>query len=149
MNSEPVASNNANSSANSNTNKNALELNYSSLQENKGEISEKDLQLLAEKIYKHLRKYLFIELERKHGFAPAFSLWSNTNQNINYTGFNRAINSLYSERNLPRANEDFFNSESEEINELTETLTRQIYILLLERIRSDKERSRIRSNFLD
>lgn len=149
MNSEPVASNNANSSANSNTNKNALELNYSSLQENKGEISEKDLQLLAEKIYKHLRKYLFIELERKKGFAPAFSLWSNTNQNINSTGFNRAINSLYSERNLPRANEDFFNSESEEINELTETLTRQIYILLLERIRSDKERSRIRSNFLD
>ncbi len=147
MNERSFSSNNSRS-VNIDRNKNNLQYNSNLPQNNNPQIGEKELQLLAEKVYECLRNHLSIELERKLGFTPTFSLRSNRMKNIARGAFDCNLSGNNLKQNLSQSNDKSFNLEREEIDELVETLTRKIYILLEQRIRSDKERSRIRSDFL-
>ncbi|MGF1485904.1 MAG: hypothetical protein ACFBSE_02200 [Prochloraceae cyanobacterium] len=149
MNSEPVSSHNFNSAPNHDDDTNHSISNGSSFQKNLSKIEEEDLQLLAKEIYERLLDRFSIELERKYGSTPLILPWSSTIQNpdlrSNLTG-NKKHNLNF---DVDLSNDDSFNFKNNKIEELTEIITRQIYILLLDKIRSDRERSRIYYDFFD
>ncbi|MDJ0713769.1 MAG: hypothetical protein QNJ54_06075 [Prochloraceae cyanobacterium] len=106
----------------------------------KDQISDEEIELLAENIYIRLRDYLYTERERKYGFNDAYLPWSTkiVKSNVFGSGTSLSGTSLDGEDTaLYKVDMDY--SVSTIQNQL-ELLTKEVYVIIQFLTKTEKER---------